>query len=136
MAQQPNTVLIQQMYDAFNSGDIQTLLANAAPNAECIDYGPPSVPYFGNFTGRITDFFKAIGESTSEGHVAVEQFVESGDTVVALGRYTARVRDNGVRIDEPIVHVFTVRDGKVTSWKGFGDSAAVAAAHSSKGAAA
>jgi ketosteroid isomerase-like protein len=30
------------------------------------------------------------------------------------------------------VHVFTLRDGKIASWNGYGDTAAVIAAHTGK----
>jgi hypothetical protein len=136
MSEQANTAVIQTMYTGFNSGDIQTILANVAPNAEWVDYGPGAVPYFGDFTGRIADFFKAIGESTTGGNVAIDQYIASGDIVVTQGQYTATVRTTGATIDAPIAHIFTLRDGKVTSWKGYGDTAAVLAAHTGKAASA
>ena len=56
--------------------------------------------------------------------------------VVTRGRYTATVRDTGSKIDAPIVHLFAVSDGKVTSWNGYSDSAAILAAHTSHSASA
>jgi ketosteroid isomerase-like protein len=133
MSEPTNTALIQAMYAAFNRGDIQTILANTAPDAEWVNYGPAgAVPYFGDFTGRIADFFKAIGATTNGGNVAVKQYIASGDNVVTQGRYTATVQGSGAKIDSPIAHVFTVRGGKVISWNGYGDTAAVAAAHTGK----
>ncbi len=129
---QSNTAVIQNVYAAFNRGDTQTVLANVASNAEWVNYGPSSVPYFGNFTGRITDFFQAIGQSTKDGNVAVDRYIEAGDNVIAEARWTATVKDTGGRIDAPIAHVFTLRDGKVSSWRGYSDSAAVVAAHIGK----
>ena len=134
MSENANTALIRSLYEAFNRGDIQTILANTESNAEWVNFGPATVPYQGDFRGRIADFFKAIGESTTGGNVAVDRIFASGDVVVTEGRYTASVRDTGARIDAPIAHIFTVRDGKVTSWRGYGDSAAVAAAHTGKAA--
>lgn len=126
---QSNTAVIQNIYDAFNRGDIEAVLANVEANAEWVNYGPNSVPYFGNFTGRITDFFQAIGQSTINGNVAVNRYMESGNNVITEARWTATVKDTGARIDAPIAHVFTVRDGKVSSWRGYSDTAAVSAAH-------
>ena len=136
MSEQTNTAVIQSMYAAFNSGDVQTILANVAPNAEWVDYGPAAVPYFGDFTGRVLEFFQAIGGSTTGGNVAVSNYIASGDVVVTQGQYTATVQSTGAKIDSPVAHVFTLKDGKVTSWKGYGDSAAVLAAHSGKAASA
>lgn len=124
-----NVALIRKIYDAFSAGDIQTILDMAAPNAEWINYGPSTVPYFGNFTGRLTSFFQGIGDTTTDAKVVADKFMVQGDTVVALARYTAKVRNTGANIDTPLAHFFTVRDGKVTSWIGFSDTAAVAAAH-------
>lgn len=131
-----NSAVIENTYAAFNRGDIQSVLEKVQPDAEWVNYGPPSVPYFGNFTGRITDFFQALGQSTSRGNVAVDRYMESGDNVITEARYTATVNATGARIDAPVVHVFTLRDGKISSWRGYGDSAAIAAAHSGKAASA
>src|SRR4051794_33935835 len=123
MGEQTNVALVQTIYAGFNCGDIQSILAAIDQHAEWVDYGPAAVPYFGNFTGRIADFFKAIGESTVDGRVAIDRYIASGDIVVTQGQYTATVRTSGAKIDTPIAHVFTLRDGKVTSWKGYGDTA-------------
>ena len=61
--------------------------------------------------------------------------IADGDTVIATGRYTATVRDNGAEIDVPIAHVFTVRNGKVSKWVGLSDTAKVAEAHTRAAAA-
>lgn len=132
-----NIALIETTYAAFNRGDIQTVLGNAAANVEWVNHGPTGVvPYFGNFTGRIMDFFRAIGDSTSEGTVVIDRYIGSGDMVVTEGRFMATVRSTGAKIDSPIVHVFTVRNGKVTSWRGYGDTAAAVEAHTVKAASA
>ena len=130
MNEQANSDLIRKMYSAFSTGDIQTILNNVAPNAEWVNHGPDSIPYAGNFTGRVQAFFQSIGESTTGGKVVSDRLIAHDDTVVSLGRYTATVRNTGTRIDTPVAHVFRIQNGKVTSWIGFSDTAAVAAAHS------
>ena len=130
MAEQDNVALIRKMYEAFGAGDVKTILDSASPDAEWVNYGPSTVPYMGNFNGRVPAFFQAIGETTTGGKVTAGKYIAEGDIVVTLGRYTATVRGTGVKIDTPIAHIFTIRDGKVASWAGFSDSAAVAAAHS------
>jgi len=129
MAEQNNVNVIQKIYAAFNTADLPTILNNVTPNAEWVNHGPAAVPYAGNFTGRISSFFQAIADSTSGGRVTSEKFIAQGDVVVSIGRYIATVQKTGAKIDSPIAHIFTVHDGKVTSWVGFSDSAAVAAAH-------
>ena len=131
-----NSATIKNIYAAFNRGDIEAVLAAVELDAEWVNYGPASVPYFGNFTGRMPDFFQAIGLSTTGGNVKIDRYLESGDSVVVEGRYTANVKATGALINAPIIHVFTLRNGKISSWRGYGDTAAVAAAHAGKAASA
>jgi uncharacterized protein len=93
-------------------------------NAEWINHGPASVPYMGNFSGRLPAFFQAIGDSVTDAKVVADKFIAQGDTVAATRRYMATVRSTGAKIDSPLAHVFTVRNGKVGRWIGFSDSAA------------
>lgn len=129
MHEQENVALIQKVYAAFGAGDIQSLLNQVDATAEWVNHGPSTIPYAGNFTGRIPAFFQAIGESTTGGKVTADRFIAQEDTVVSIGRYTATVRRTGANIDTAIAHIFTVRAGKIASWVGFSDTAAVAAAH-------
>jgi uncharacterized protein len=136
MSEQSNTALVDKVYDAFNRGDLRTILENVDPNAEWIDHGPASVPYYGNFSGRIGAFFQAIGDDVTEGRVTIEQYIAAGGTVVARGRWKATVRSTGAKIDADLVHFFTVSGDKITSWNGYGDTAADLAAHTVKAASA
>jgi ketosteroid isomerase-like protein len=136
MSEQSNIALVQKIYDAFNKGDMQTILANVAPTAEFINHGPAKVPYYGDFSGRMGEFFQAIGDDVTDGSVAIDQYIASGDTVVARGRWRATVRSTGAKIDADLVHFFTMSGDKITSWNGYGDTAADLAAHTVKTASA
>jgi len=131
MNEQQNIQLIKDVYAAFGAGDIQTILSHLADDADWTNYGPSVVPYAGSYKGRaeIAKFFEAIANSTTDAKVVADEFIGQGDTVVATARYIATVRHNGAQIDTPLAHIFTVKDGKITRWQGFSDSAKVAAAH-------
>jgi len=131
MAPEDNVALIRTIYSAFATGDVKAILENVSPNAQWVNHGPQSIPYAGDFTGRISEFFQAIGQSTTGGKVTPQKFIAQDDTVVSIGRYTASVSNGGAQIDTPVAHIFTVSGGKVASWTGFSDTAAVAAAHGS-----
>lgn len=134
MNEQENVALIRKMYAAFSAGDVQTLLDNIADTAEWINHGPESIPYAGRRSGKkqIREFFEAIGDTTMGAKVTPGDFVASGDNVAVTGRYTARVRNTGSDIDTPVAHLFTLRNGKVTRWEGYSDTAHVADAHTAK----
>ena len=137
MTEHSNAALIRKLYDAFSSGDIQTVLNNVADDAEWINHGPTTIPYSGTRRGKaqIREFFQAIGTSTTGAKVTPIDFVEQGNAVVATARYTATVRDTGAQIDTPVAHLFTVRNGQVVRWEGFSDTAHVADAHRGRAAA-
>ena len=71
---------------------------------------------------EILEFFQAIADSTTGGTVIAGIFIAQGDTVVALGSYTATVRNTGAEIDTPVAHIFTVRDGKVSGGRASSDA--------------
>ena len=56
------------------------------------------------------------------------EYVAQGDKVVALGTERGRVRATGKTFDNPWALVFTVRDGLITEFRGYEDTAAVASA--------
>jgi ketosteroid isomerase-like protein len=128
---QDNIDVIQKVYEAFNAGDLATVLSHLAAEADWTNYGSATVPYVGHWVGtsEIPAFFQAIAESTTDAKVTPERFFSDGDTVIALARYTATVRATGAHIDTPLAHFFTIKNGKISKWVGFSDTAAVAAAH-------
>ena len=136
MNQQENIALIKNVYAAFGSGDVQTILDHVAEDAPWTNHGPSVIPYAGVRSGRaqVAEFFQAIDSSTTGGKVVTESFFADGDTVIAIGRYIATVRGSGAQIDSPIAHFFTIRDGKIAKWVGFSDSAMVAEAHTARAA--
>jgi hypothetical protein len=128
---QDNVGLIRRVYTAFEAGDVQTILDSVADDAAWINHGPATIPYAGSRSGKtqILEFFRIIADTTTGGRIIPDTFVAQGDAVVATGRYRATACDTGAEIDTPVVHLFTVRNGKIVRWEGFSDSAKVAEAH-------
>ena len=120
MAKDDNLGLIQEVYAAYAQGNSQFILDRVTDDVDWINEGPNSIPYAGTFKGRkdVQRFFEAIGTSVDNGRVTAEDWIAQGDKVVSAGRFTATVKKSGRRIDVPIAHVFTVRDGKIARWVG------------------
>ena len=137
MSEQQNVTLIQKMLAAFARGDVQTILDHCTNDCEFYCPGPSNVPYAGTKRGRkeIQGYFDALGDTQSDVNLSIDQFVTQGDTVVAIGRYTARVNSTGKLIDVPSVLTFKVEDGKVTRHMVLGDTAALAASYTGSAAA-
>ena len=58
----------------------------------------------------------------------MEPFAAQGDNVVTAGRYQARVKLTGKRIDSPLVHLWTIRNAMVARCQELADTATEAAA--------
>jgi len=130
MRDEANVALVWSVYDAFSRGDIAAVLDHLDPLAELNFEGPSAIPWTGNRHGREgwAKFFQTLGENLDEITVTMEPFAVQGDNVVAVGRYQARVKLTGKRIDSPLVHLWTIRNGKVVRCQELTDTASEAAA--------
>jgi ketosteroid isomerase-like protein len=80
--------------------------------------------------------FEAGRKPALQGHLPPEsvnfgEFIVQGDNVVVPGHVTLRVKPTGKTCETDFLHLFTVRDGKLTSWRDFFDTYAVAQAYMS-----
>jgi ketosteroid isomerase-like protein len=87
------------------------------------------VPTGGERRGKasVSEFFKLVAESTQFTRFEPQEFIAQGDRVVALGHYTAKTSAGG-SFDSDFVMVFKLRNGKITEFQEFLDSAALNAA--------
>jgi ketosteroid isomerase-like protein len=130
MSDQANVALVLSVYDAFRRGDIAAVLNHLDPQADLNFEGPSAIPWAGNRHGREdwAKYFQAIGENLDEVTLTMEPFAVQGDNVVTAGRYQARVKLTGKRIDSPLVHLWTIRNAMVVRCQELTDTATEAAA--------
>jgi ketosteroid isomerase-like protein len=63
--------------------------------------------------------------STDDIHVfEPREFIEAGEHVTVLGRESSTALDTGKPFESDWVHIFTIKAGKVTRWRGFFNTAA------------
>jgi ketosteroid isomerase-like protein len=128
MQEAKNVEVVQQAYAAFGRGDVGAIL-NLLDESVVWQgvYGAASyVPSSGVRRGKaqVAEFFKQVAESVQFSRFDPQEFVATGDTVVALGHYTAQVV-GGKGFDADFAMVFQLRDGKVTRFQEFTDIAAL-----------
>jgi ketosteroid isomerase-like protein len=125
MSEQQNTALIQEMYAAFARGDVAAILSHLTDDVEWTTEGPPIIPYTGKMVGpaKVQDFFKALGGTQENMKLTTDSFIAQGDKVATTGRYSGVVKATGKRFDCPVAHIFTIRDGKVSKFLDFMDTA-------------
>jgi ketosteroid isomerase-like protein len=130
MSQPTNLDVILGIYESFRRGDIPAILSTIDPQGDLHFEGSSAIPWTGLWRGidGWTRFFQAVGENLDEVTLAMEPFAVQGDNVVVAGRYQGRVKSTGKRIDSPLVHLWTLRNGKVVRCVEVTNTAAEAAA--------
>ena len=120
---QENIDVIRRSIDAFNSGDVQEMLAIADPELEWR-------PAFGAATDGATayhghDGFREYWRGTQEiwdhFHFEPEQFVDDGNSIVVIGRGSGRAKGSGIEIDQPFAMLWKVRQGRPVFGQTFTD---------------
>lgn len=77
----------------------------------------------GDIPAVLADVFMKLGAEW-EGFAAVpEEFVDAGETVVALGEYSGTCIATGKHFKAPFAHVWKFRDGKAVSFHQHTDTA-------------
>jgi ketosteroid isomerase-like protein len=116
-----NVGVVQSAYAAFGRGDIAALV-------DLLDdavrwSSPRTLPQGGEFTGKdgVQQFFASVGAAWETLEIEVESLGEVGaDLVVAIVHATGSLRDKGPA-RYGAAHVFTVNDGRMTSFREFVD---------------
>lgn len=131
MSERENTETVQNIFHAFGRGDVATLMSLLSEDVVWFMPGSPEVvPYAGERRGHAgaSQFFQLLGGAVEFEAFEPREFVAQNDKVVALGFERGRVRATGKTFDNPWALVFTVRGGRVTEFRAYEDSAAVASA--------
>ncbi len=120
------TNIIQQAYEAFGRGDIPAILELVADEVDWKFVGSPGLPYAGERRNRqeVGNFFAEVQGADDIHHFEPREFIEAGEHVTVLGWESCTGRDTARKFESEWVHVFTVKNGKVTRWRGFYNTAA------------
>jgi len=121
-----NVDIIKRLYAAFARGDAGAVLATFDPaiiwnEAENFPYADGN-PYIGP-AAIAEGVFSRIATEWDNFEVRPAEFLDTDDTVVMLGRYHATYKVTGAVLDAQVVHVWRLRDGKVTGFQQYTDTA-------------
>jgi uncharacterized protein len=122
-----NVQLAQSLYEAFNTGDIATVLGMFDPGiewreAEGNPYRPDGSPWVGG-EAITQNLFMKIPSDFDGFTLHPSVFHDAGDTVVVELRYSGTGNATGKPLDAQVCHVLKFRDGKLTSFQQFADTA-------------
>ncbi len=127
MHEEQNLALVRRGYDAFGRGDIATLLTLFDAEISWVTPGPADLPTAGTRHGHaaVAEFFKTLLGLMDVTRFEPVEFIAKDEQVIVIGNETCRVRATGKEVDYRWVHVFTIREGKVTAFEEFGDLSAL-----------
>ena len=131
MAAEQNLATVRAIYEAFGTGDVDTILDAVADDVDWAVDAEPVAPWYGQRTGKdgVRSFFADIASSTDVQDFAVEGMGASENEVFAFLRFGVRMKSTGREASFHLHHYFRFGpDGKVTYYRGSEDSALVAQA--------
>lgn len=118
-----NVTLVRQLYALFARRDLPAIVALFDPEATLRQ--STDLPWGGTFRGHdgLRRLFEQFTGAVS-GTVTIEQYIDAGDSVVAIGATRGTVLGNGRGFDVPLVHVWTIRNGLVVLFESYVENAA------------
>ena len=115
-------------YNAFNSGNIDGVIAVLDEQVEWIEPGGGNAPA-GTFNGPDavgSEVFPKVQENFEEFACTPEDFQDQGDQIVVTGRFSGKNK-SGAALDASFEHDYEMKDGKVARLENKPDQAAWAA---------
>jgi ketosteroid isomerase-like protein len=131
MAESENIDVARQGYANFKTGSISSLLDQMADDVVWQLPDIEGVALAGTRTGRagVAEFFSTLARDQEAIEFDPREFIAQDDKVVSLGHYKWRIKETGREFESDFVHIFTIRDGKITGFREHFDTAASAAAY-------
>lgn len=124
-----NLEIMQGHYAGSDRKDLAAMLAPLSPTTEWTEMA--GFPCAGTFVGPdavVENVFKVLGTEWDGYGLKVDRLIDGGDTIVAVGTYTGTYRATGKSMTARVTHVWDLKDGKVTRFEQFTDTALVAEA--------
>lgn len=120
---------VQNLYAAFAKGDVAAVLGYLSADISWTEAA--GFPYGGTYHGptAVLDGVFMRLATEWEGFAAVPaEFIDGGDTIVALGTYSGRYKATGRSFEARFAHVWKVRDGQAYCFEQHTDTMMVNAA--------
>ena len=128
MGAEDNLATVMAIYEAFGSGDVETMLEAVADDVDWAVDAEPVGPWYGQRTGKdgVASFFADLASATDVQDFAVEGMGASDNEVFAFLRFAVRMKATGREAAFHLHHYFRFGgDGKIEYYRGSEDSAQV-----------
>jgi ketosteroid isomerase-like protein len=118
--------VVEDAYAAFGRGDIHALLALIPAEIDWRVVGPASLPYATECRTRadVQQFLDDLLSAEEITRFEPREFIDAGEHIIVIGFVASTIKATGKSFESEWVHIFTVKDGLVTRWREFFDTAA------------
>ncbi|MCB9896944.1 MAG: nuclear transport factor 2 family protein [Planctomycetes bacterium] len=119
--------ILNDLYAKFATGDIPGVLALLDTDvawfeAENNPYRPGGEPWHGP-QAVLDELFMRLGGEWDGFGVTPLRYHDAGDSVIVEGRYSGTFLATGKSLDAQVCHVWTLRDGRITRFQQYVDTA-------------
>ena len=121
--------IVMRTYDCGKAGDFSGFVVDFDPDIHWTEM--KGSPYAGTYVGAaeiVAHVFEPMNREWAPFACAPEEFFDCGDTVMMVGRYFGRHGATDKPFDVRVVHVWRVKDGKITAFEQFTDTRLIAQA--------
>ena len=126
MAERENVQAVQRVLAAFQRGDLQQVLDCCSDDITVQNPMPMDAwPGAGAVQGkkRFSEFLTGLASVAEFEQFEPREFIAQRDKVVVNVFERARYKATGRAVDNDYVHIYTMRDGKITALRIFEDTA-------------
>ncbi|MFA5667727.1 MAG: nuclear transport factor 2 family protein [Balneolaceae bacterium] len=115
--------VVEKMFAAFSSGDIDKIVETVSDNTEWIYHGTQIIPK-GEFEKKegVRAFFTNIFERTEIIKFEPQQYIVEGNMVVVMGEEHQKVKRSGRELKQKWVQIYTVENDLITRMEEFATS--------------
>ena len=121
-----NIAHVQGLYAAFGRGDVASIVVGLTSDVDWQTVGrQKDFPTLGPRKGAaaVQEFFRLVAENEEFSDFTPREFYAAEDKVFVLGTYSLKIKKTGKPVASEWVHIFTLRDGKVTRFREHTDTA-------------
>ena len=113
--------IIEDTYQAFSRGDLEYIVDACAADVVWSYYGFSGLPVIGDFKGKpgVKQFFESLRFTMKPLNFKWNEFILDGDSAVVLGSAKVQVLSTGKTFDHNWCHVYTFKEGKIATFRGF-----------------
>src|SRR5262245_15408636 len=131
MNEDGNAKLIERFYEKLKEGEVDSILKSFATNIEWELPDMDNVPFGGVWRGHdgVRKFFSKVFELQDVLKFEPQKYFVHDHEVVVLGQFSMRLKSTRRVFSSPWAHVWTMRNGKVTRFYEYVDTAVVSQAH-------